>query len=306
MNASNSPRSSFRKAPSARSFLAAALLVAGCAGGSASFPAAAGTLLDVKVVDRSTGQVLETWRHRGQLYVAGTPGNRYAVLLNNRSGGRVLSVLSVDGVNAISGETAAVSQSGYVLSPGQSAEIAGWRKNMEEVATFYFTSVADSYAGRTGRPENTGVIGVAVYREEVPPQVAVPAPLAGKAVRERANELADAASPASAAPSAPAPAAASAEGRAAGDGQGAAKSDADAVGRMAPRQEKKLGTGHGERMAAPTEYTSFRRASSTPSEVITIYYDSRANLMARGIIPAPRYSVRPNPFPGGFAPDPKS
>ena len=62
------------------------------------------------------------------------------------------------------------------------------------------------------------------------------------------------------------------------------------------RVGEKLGTGHGERMAAPTEYTSFRRASSTPSEVITIYYDSRANLMARGIIPAPRYSVRPNPF----------
>ena len=297
MNASNRPH----RFPSARSFLAAALLVAGCAGGTASFPAAAGTLMDVKVVDRSTGQVLETWRHRGQLYVAGTPGNRYAVLLNNRSGGRVLSVLSVDGVNAISGETAAVSQSGYVLSSGQSAEIAGWRKSMEEVAAFYFTCVADSYAGRTGRPENTGVIGVAIYREEVLPQVAVPAPLAGRYANERASETADAAL-ASAAPSAPAPAAASAEGRARAD----AKSEADSVGRLAQRQEKKLGTGHGERMAAPTEYTSFRRASSTPSEVITIFYDSRANLMARGIIPDPRYSVRPNPFPGGFAPDPKS
>ncbi len=46
MNASNRPH----RFPSARSFLAAALLVAGCAGGTASFPAAAGTLMDVKVV----------------------------------------------------------------------------------------------------------------------------------------------------------------------------------------------------------------------------------------------------------------
>ena len=280
MNASNRPSVS----ASARSLGAAALLLSGCAAGTASFPATAGTLMDVKVVDRSTGQVLETWRHRGQLYVAGTPGNRYAVLLNNRSGGRVLSVLSVDGVNAISGETTAVSQSGYVLPPGQSAEIAGWRKSMEEVAAFYFTSVADSYAGRTGRPENTGVIGVAVYREEVPPPVAAPAPLAGKLANEQASARADAAAPAAAADAS------------------RAKGEAGAVGRL----EKKLGTGHGERMAAPTEYTSFRRASSAPSEVITIYYDSRANLMARGIIPDPRYSVRPNPFPGTFTPDPRS
>ncbi len=48
---------------------------------------------------------------------------------------------------------------------------------------------------------------------------------------------------------------------------------------------------------------AFRRASSTPSEVITIYYDSRQNLIAQGIIP--RHSKLPQPFPnGGFVPDP--
>jgi hypothetical protein len=248
--------------------------------------------MDVKVVDRSTGQVLETWRHRGQLYVVGTPGNRYAVQIANRSGGRVLSVLSVDGVNVLNGETAAASQSGYVLAPGQSADIAGWRKNMDEVAAFYFTSVADSYAGRTGRPENTGVIGVAVYRELLPPPVAVqPAPMARGYAENRDSGLAGASS----APSAPA--APAMEGRAKAEA-------ADSLARS-DRAEKKLGTGHGERLNAPTEYTSFQRASSAPAEIITIYYDSRANLMARGIIPNPRHQVRPNPFPGTFAPDPR-
>ena len=79
-------------------------------------------------------------------FTAGTPGNRYAVLLNNRSGGRVLSVLSVDGVNAISGETAAVSHRAMCFPPDSRPRSAGWRKNMEEVATFYFTSVADMLA----------------------------------------------------------------------------------------------------------------------------------------------------------------
>lgn len=272
-----------------KTLFAGLLLLAGCATTGVS----AGTLMDVKVVDRSTGQVLETWRHRGQLYVVGTPGNRYAVQIANRSGGRVLSVLSVDGVNVVTGETAAAPQSGYVLGSGQSADISGWRKNMDEVAAFYFTSVPDSYAGRTGRPENTGVIGVAVFRELLPPPVVQPVPLA-KGVAE-SRDAASANAPAAA--SAPAPAV-----------EGRMKAErADAMGSTA-QAEKKLGTGHGERLNAPTEYTSFRRASSAPAEVITIYYDSRANLIARGVIPNPHYprnNLRPNPFPGGFVPDPQ-
>ena len=71
------------------------------------------------------------------------------------------------------------------------------------------------------------------------------------------------------------------------------------------QEEARLGTGHGERLSDPTQYTDFRRASEAPAEVLTIYYDSRANLVARGIIPrAPRYAP-PQPFPAGFVPDPQ-
>ena len=143
-----------------KTLLAALLLVAGC------IPfAGAASLAEVQVIDRTTGQTLETWRHRGRLYVAGTPGNRYAVSLRNRSDGRVLTVISVDGINAISGETANASQSGSVLASGQAAEIAGWRKTMDEGAAFYFTRITDSYAERTQRPHNVGCIGVAVFDE---------------------------------------------------------------------------------------------------------------------------------------------
>lgn len=239
-------------------------------------PAHAGSLVDIQIVDRSTGQTLETYRHQGRLYVAGAPGNRYAVSLRNKAGGRVLTVLSVDGVNAVSGETAAASQTGYVLSPGQSADIAGWRKSLDEVAAFYFTSVADSYAGRTGRPRNVGVIGVAVFREVEPPPVPLPAPLASREKAEAADSAAG----------------------------NAARAEARAA--QAPAADARLGTGHGERLAARSEYTEFRRASEQPAEVITLYYDSRANLLARGIIPGGPAYGRPNPFPGGFVPDPRS
>jgi len=129
----------------------------------------AGGLVDVTVLDRTTGTPLPLYRHHGKLFVAGRPGDKYAVVLQNRSQARVLTVLSVDGVNAITGETAAVQQSGYVLAPQAQTEIAGWRKNMSEVAGFVFTVLPDSYAARTGRPDNVGVIGVAVFREQLPP-----------------------------------------------------------------------------------------------------------------------------------------
>ena len=75
---------------------------------------------------------------------------------------------------------------------------------------------------------------------------------------------------------------------------------------MGKKAETRLGTGHGERISAPTQYTDFRRASDSPSEVVTLYYDSHANLLAQGIIPRPRPQPNPapNPFPAGFTPDP--
>ena len=99
----------------------------------------AGSLVDLAVVDRDTGETLRTYSHHGKLYVAGTPGHRYSVRMTNRTSGRVLTILSVDGVNAITGQTASTSQSGYVLSPWESADIAGWRKSDDEIAQFNFT-----------------------------------------------------------------------------------------------------------------------------------------------------------------------
>ena len=58
-----------------------------------SFPARAGNLLDLAVVDRDTGETLITYMQDGRLYVAGAPGHRYAVRLTNRTGARVLAVM---------------------------------------------------------------------------------------------------------------------------------------------------------------------------------------------------------------------
>jgi hypothetical protein len=135
---------------------------------------ALGRLTDVEVIDRDSGEVLPVIRHKGEYWIAGRAGARYAVSLQNRQHARVLSVVSVDGVNVISGETAALHQTGYVLAPRQAYRITGWRKSDQEVASFQFTAAPASYAERTGRPDHLGVIGVALFREkEAPPPVSV-------------------------------------------------------------------------------------------------------------------------------------
>ena len=263
-----------------RRVLVLALAVVAAAGAAAcSAPAfATGGLVDVEIVDRGRNEVLPTYRQRGTSWVAGRPGGRYAVRMRNRSGNRVLVVLSVDGVNAISGETASASQTGYVLAPYQSAEITGWRKSMNEAAAFYFTALPDSYAARTGRPDNVGVIGVAVFRErervvEVAPRAFDRAAPAQSAARERADA-------GTAAPAAPA---------------------AKAEGQL---RDERLGTGHGEREYAPITHTAFERASDRPDEIVQLRYDSVENLIALGVLRPTRVPSPPEPFPG-FVPDPK-
>ena len=129
---------------------------------------ATGSLVDLSVYDRAEGRRLPVHWHRGRAYVAGKPGNEYRLTLRNRSGEPLLAVVSVDGVNVITGESADPQQSGYVLAPGRSVDILGWRKSLAQTAAFYFTDLADSYAARTGRPGNVGVIGVALFRKKQP------------------------------------------------------------------------------------------------------------------------------------------
>ena len=247
------------------------------------------TQASIEIVDRTEGRVLPMYWHQGRRYVVGKPGNEYTIRVRNGGSGRVLAVMSVDGVNVITGDTASPQQSGYVLAPYESADIAGWRKSLAGTAAFYFTALPDSYAARTGRPDNVGVIGVAVFRERA-------RPIALEEFR-RKDEARDAAR----AENQPAPAPAD---RASADAKAAAN------GSVAPSMQERLGTGHGRSETSYASYTRFERASDTPAETIAIYYDSYENLLAQGVPvgSTPLARLRPNPFPdaGRFVPDPRA
>lgn len=278
------------------------LLLSALAATTACSSLSAQPLVDVDIVDRDTGEWLPEYRHRGSDWVPGVPGHRYSVRMTNTTGERVLVVLSVDGVNAISGNTAAANQTGYVLGPWQSTEITGWRKSWQDVAQFYFTDLPDSYAARTGRPDNVGVIGVAVFRERPQPEPYYePAPI-GRDDREYDRNDGYRGQAAGRAESKSAPAAPPASRRAA---ESAAADSAYAGG--APAQS--IGTGHGAREWSPVSRTDFVRASRTPAQVLQMRYDDIDNLVAMGVMPRPyRYDDRrrgqPQAFPNGFAADP--
>ena len=226
---------------------------------------ATGRLADVEIHDRSSGRTLPVYESGGHWYVAGRPGNEYQVTIRNRDRGDLLAVVSVDGVNVVSGETAAAAQGGYVIERGRPLSIAGWRKSLEKIAAFYFTDLGDSYAARTGRPDNVGVIGVALFRRKPEPLAELEQPKS-RAEAAGASRDSEPRPPASAAP------------------------------------EKKIGTGHGRNENSPARYVEFERESDQPAEVIAIHYDTYANLVAHGVIREERRL--PTPFPGGFVADP--
>ncbi|GAB2493053.1 hypothetical protein GCM10027084_02090 [Pseudoxanthomonas sangjuensis] len=256
---------------------AAALLAAACA------PASARELVELSVVDHDSGHMLDPYPHRGDRWIAGEPGHRYGVRLTNTTGERVLVVLSVDGVNAVSGQSADPSQAGYVLGPYESAEISGWRKSLDEVARFYFTDLGDSYAARTGRPRDVGVIGIAVFEEARPRYRPLPAP-APPVAREGTPGRA--------------------ESKAAAPAAQAEAATADGATRQ------RIGTGHGEREWSPIGQTRFVRATRGPVQVSELRYDEARRLVALGILPRPhprwrdRRDDAPRAFPNAFVPDP--
>jgi hypothetical protein len=229
---------------------------------------AVGRRADVSIIDRDSGTTLQPYYWRGEYWVAGKPGAHYAIEIRSRLGERLLAVTSVDGINVISGETAGWGQTGYVFGAFERYQITGWRKSDAQVAAFTFTDSQGSYAERTGRPANIGVVGVALFREQ-PPRPPEPPMIAQSPLESDSAEA----------------------GKSAGNAARESRS-------MPAAPAAKLGTGHGEREYSSVTRTEFVRMQNSPDEIIRIHYDSFDNLLAMGIVRRPRpVPQNTDPFP---------
>ena len=228
--------------------LACAALLAAFSAGAA----AVGGLADLTVYDRSEGRSLPVYWHEGRAYVVGKPGNEYQLSVRNRQGEDVLAVMSVDGVNVITGETAGVQQSGYVLAPGARARRQGLAQEPRRDRGVLL-HLAAGFLCRAHRPPRQRRRD---RRRALPPEER-PSP-------RRLSQIAPFARRATRRSAAPAAARRASAPRAA---------------------EAPLGTGHGRSEASHARHVGFERATSEPAETVVIYYDSYRNLLARGIIP---------------------
>ncbi len=130
----------------------------------AAMQTAAGEMVEWGVKGRNG--FLPTYKEYGygRRLVAGNKGSSYSIVVKNRCKSALEIVASVDGLDVTDGRTASFSKRGYIIQPGKTLEIEGFRKSESKIAEFEFSSVSGSYANlKHGDTRNVGVIGIAVF-----------------------------------------------------------------------------------------------------------------------------------------------
>jgi hypothetical protein len=215
-----------------------------------------------------------TYSHNGGRYVLGRLHQRYTVRILNHTDRRIEAVVSVDGRDVVDGRPADFrTKRGYLVPARGQVDIDGWRLSDVQAAAFRFSTVADSYAGRTGFAREVGVIGAAIFPERYVPPPPPPRPLElpepyayGDVPHDKRSEAA------------PAPSAAPAA-----DGESVGSGSAPQASR-APQNRSGLGTEFGEAVGSPVQEVPFVRANAgRPSAVVSLHYNDHDGLLALGI-----------------------
>jgi hypothetical protein len=285
---------------------------------------------DVQVV-REDGDVLTTYGLKDRFYVEGAAGERYTIRVSNPTSRRVEAVVSVDGLDAVDGEPGDLRKRGYIVPPYGEVSIEGFRTSLDDVATFRFSSVGDSYAAQKGKARNVGVIAVAIFEESGPAPVEQQQQIVGStgsydyrrdvesdddAADDKAAPAANVAhhraAPKKSAPPPPSPTTTAAAPRGDYGGGDAAAVEKDEAPADAARRPG-LGTEFGEQRYSSATYTQFIRSTVRPVAVAELRYNDAAGLIALGV-PVQRapdeYELMEretaNPFPGDhFAQPPR-
>jgi hypothetical protein len=106
------------------------------------------------------------WVRDGVPYAVAVLGLTWVLRVKNLTGARIEAVVSVDGRNVQKDEPGDPYGNAGLLIPGHDhRDIEGWRTDDGHVREFVFTDPAQAVAAQAGAPQNTGVIGLAAWRE---------------------------------------------------------------------------------------------------------------------------------------------
>lgn len=131
------------------------------------------------------GKPVKEYSKNGKTFVEAKFGTQYSVRLKNNTGKRVVAIVSIDGINAITGEKVTPESTGYVLNPYSGEEIKGYRQSTDGGARFKFTEKSTGYSKEIdGTGINSGVIGVLFVQEKEKPKPVQPL-IIREVIRER-------------------------------------------------------------------------------------------------------------------------
>lgn len=219
----------------------------------------------------------------GKKWVEARENTKFEVKVENNSYNRILAVTSVDGLNVINAKHEDPMEApGYILSRNGSISIPGWLIDNDNVREFLFTQDRNSYAKKIGADvSNVGVIGVAIVSE----QPAWTYTVASTGSWSNGNLYYP-------------PGVRGIQPSWTGDDIGASNvfmsisSDQASVTNFSAQVESSsMAVGSGEVQEFSTVESSFTR--DKVETVLTVYYDSRENLIKNGII----VENGPVPFP---------
>lgn len=226
-------------------------------------------------IEGEAGDTLPLFLEEGRTFVLAEAGQRYNVRIGNPTAARVEAVLSVDGRDAVSGRLADyVHERGYVIPAYGSVLVEGFRRSLDEVAAFRFSSAEASYSARRGTPQWVGVVGVAFFPERAPTSAPFAVPLRRRPRPESAPER---------------------TGEERGSGAPVQR-ERDWVGSV-----NHSGTEFGEACGSRVDSAPFERATAShPAKVVTLRYDDAQGLEARGIDVSAyaRFPLEQQAFPG--------
>lgn len=115
------------------------------------------------------GKPIKQYSHKGNTYIEAKIGTEYNIRIKNDSHRRKLAVVTVDGLNVITGQPHSANDigEGYIVGAYDSFDIKGFRKDMNSVGAFKFCQSGKSYCNEQGLKGNNGVIGVRIYDQKV-------------------------------------------------------------------------------------------------------------------------------------------
>ncbi len=132
-------------------------------------PAFAQGRIGFTIYDKS-GQKIPVIQSAGQYYIKGLIGQRYTIFFQNISNRGYEVLVTADGIDSITGSEGKYSNAGYILFPGSSMTIRGFREARNDYKPFFFNEKDSPYIkdSNQGSAANIGVIGFAIFELATP------------------------------------------------------------------------------------------------------------------------------------------